>query len=438
MPDQSKMDLHELFVNIPEALVAIGPDYTVLEATDRYLTLVLRTREQLIGKNLLQLFPDSPDNADSKNESLLRQSIDRTFQEKKVIYFDVLRYDIARPASEGGGFETRYWEASHTPVLDQAGKVKYIIRRTSNVTARELAKQAQLESENKFKFMTDAVPQLIHTADTQGNVTYVNQRWLTYTGLSSEELLGIGWQQTFHPDDLATVQKKMQEALPANQEFQAEVRIRNKEGNYRWHVVKSLPLLNLKGNVTLRVGSNTDIHDTKLMVQELLASNEQMAHLSDQVHLALQKTEAERNTLERLIMRAPVYLCILKGPRHRYQLVNPQYQKLFPERELLHKTVAEALPEMVEQGFIEVLNNVYRTGQDYVAPEVPIPISLSNTQALDQIYINFTFQAIYNESEKITGILVFGYDVTQQVIVGQKLKELGYEASRSNQQRNGL
>ncbi len=53
MPDSFNLDLHELFVNIPEALVAIAPDYTVLAATDKYLSLVLRTCEELIGKNLL-------------------------------------------------------------------------------------------------------------------------------------------------------------------------------------------------------------------------------------------------------------------------------------------------------------------------------------------------------------------------------------------------
>ncbi|MGV3588502.1 MAG: PAS domain-containing protein [Adhaeribacter sp.] len=432
------LDLHELFINIPEALVAIAPDYTVLAATNKYLTLVLRTREELIGRNLLEAFPNSPSDHNSKNELLLRQAIDQCFQEKKYLSFEVLRYDIARPATAGGGFETRYWQASHTPVLDHNNNVKYIIRRTANVTERELARQAQLESENKFKFMTDAMPQLIHVADTQGNVTYVNQRWLAYSGLMEQELLGTGWRNTFHPDDLAAVQRKMQDALPNNQEFQAEVRIKNKEGHYRWHLTKSLPLVSLAGQVQMRVGSNTDIHDTKLMVQELLVSNEQMAQLSDQVQLALQKAEAERTTLERLIMQAPAFFCILNGPEHRYSLINPEYQKLFPGRELLHKTVSEALPEIVEQGFIQLLDKVYQTGQDFVAEEVPVKIGRTNVQNLEQIYINFTYQAIYNEAEAVTGILVFGYEVTQQVIFRQKLKELGFATATSAQPDKAL
>ncbi|PSR57498.1 histidine kinase [Adhaeribacter arboris] len=423
------MDLHELFVNIPEALIVIAPDYTVLEVTNKYLTLVLRTREQLIGKNLLEAFPDSPDDSNSKNTSLLRESINKTFREKKTIYFEPLRYDIVRPESEGGGYETRYWEASHTPILNAAGEVKYLIRRTSNVTQRELAKLAHLETENKFKFMTDAVPQLIHTADTQGNVTYVNQRWLNYTGLSAEELLGTGWRNLFHPDDLAAVQKKMDAALPPNEEFQAEVRIRNKEGNYRWHLTKSLPLVNLSGDVKVRVGSNTDIHDTKILVQELLATNEQMAQLSDQVQLAYQKAEAERATLERLIMRAPGLFCILKGSELRFELINPAYQNLYPGRELLHKMVAEALPEIGEQGYLQVLNTVYQTGQDYVAEEVPFTLNRLPGQEPEQIYFNFTYQAIFDAAGHVTGILGFGYDVTPQVIFKRKLKDLGYEVT---------
>ncbi|QMU28884.1 PAS domain-containing protein [Adhaeribacter radiodurans] len=431
MSENAKVDLHELFVNIPEALIAIAPDYTVLEVTNKYLTLVLRTREQLMGSNLLEAFPDSPEDDSSKNTSLLRQSIDKTFREKIVNYFEPLRYDIVRPSAQGGGYETRYWEASHTPILDEAGEVKYIIRRTSNVTQRELAKRAHLEMENKFKYMTDAVPQLIHTADTQGNVTYVNQRWLNYTGLSAEELLGTGWRNTFHPDDLAAVQKKMDVALPPNEEFQAEVRIRNKEGNYRWHLTKSLPLVNLEGAVNMRVGSNTDIHDAKIMVQELLATNEQMSQLSDQVHLAFQKVEAERSTLERLILRAPGLFCILKGSELRFELVNPAYQELYPGRELLHKTVAEALPEIVDQGFLEVLQSVYQTGQDFVAEEIPFTLYRFADQAPETIYFNFTYQAIFDENNKVSGILGFGYDVTPQVTFKQKLKELGYDTNKS-------
>lgn len=64
------------FINIPEALVAIAPNYTVLEATNKYLTLILRIREELIGNNLLVAFPDSPSDPNSNNESLVRQSID--------------------------------------------------------------------------------------------------------------------------------------------------------------------------------------------------------------------------------------------------------------------------------------------------------------------------------------------------------------------------
>jgi len=126
-------------------------------------------------------------------------------------------------------------------------------------------------------------------------------------------------------------------------------------------------------------------------------------------------------------MQAPAFFCILKGPEHRYALINPPYQALFPNRDLLHKTIAEALPEVVDQGLGQVLDKVYQTGQDFVAQEVPVNSGHRNAQGLEQMYINFTYQAIYNENEEITGILVFGYEVTPNVLFRQKLKELGYE-----------
>ena len=124
------------------------------------------------------------------------------------------------------------------------------------------------------------------------------------------------------------------------------------------------------GKIIMWAGSCTDIHDMRQMVQELLETNEQMSVLSDQVHLAYKQAEAERKILENLIMQAPAFFCLLDGPEHRYKLVNDKYQQLFPKRQLEGRTVAEAVPEVIEQGFIEVLDNVYNTGKEFVAEEI--------------------------------------------------------------------
>jgi PAS domain-containing protein len=240
-----------------------------------------------------------------------------------------------------------------------------------------------------------------------------------------EALLGSRWQQVIHPDDLAVLMQRQQQALAQGSEYQAEFRIRDAAGHYRWHLSRNLPMKNELGEVSLRVGSNTDIHETKRLVAELLASNEQMSALADQVQEAYRKVNAERQTLERLIMESPAFFCILKEPRHRFELVNQNYQKLFPNRSLLGRTVAEALPEVIDQGYIQILDNVYQTGKTFVAERIPIHLDRFDTGHLEEVYLTFTYQALF-ENDAIIGILVFGYEVTQEVKYRQKLQELGF------------
>lgn len=418
------MDFQKLFAEVPENIVVLSPDYKVLAATDAYLKVALQTREELIGRNFLEAFPDNPESAVSRNEYLLRASLNNALHRKKVDYLDVLRYDIPKPASQGGGFDIRYWEASHTPVLDEEGNVLYIIQKTTDVTDRELAKQALSESEDNFRFMADAMPLLIHTVNAKGKTSFFNQRWANYTGMKVKELIEIGWAALIHPDDLESVLKRWKEVFDSGSVFQAEMRIRDKDGNYRWHLGRGVPKFDEEGNVLMWVGSSVDIHDTRQMVEELLTVNEQMSHLSDQVQEAYRKAESERKVLERLIMEAPAVFCILKEPEHRYYLVNPYYQNLFPNRELLHKTVAEALPEVVEQGFIDILNNVYQSGEAFIAEEILIRLDRKGKGELEDVYFDLIYQPLY-EDEQITGIIVFGAEVTEEVMFRQKLGELG-------------
>ena len=415
------MEFYDYFNNVPENIVIVSPEFKILAATDTYLKTTMRTRDEIIGKIfLLEVYQD-PTISFEENPVII--SIKNAIESKQVDYLDVLRYDLERPAVEGGGYELRYWEASHTPVLDDAGQVKFIIQNTHDVTQRELAKQAQKASDDKFKFLTDSIPQLIHTAKPNGDCTYVNQRWLDYTGLSFEDFLGNNWQKVIHPEDIGQIIERQKEALYDETEFQAELRIKNKDGNYRWYVVKSIPMKDEKGNVIMRVGSSSDIHNTKQMVEDLLAANEQMSSLSDQVQLAFQKAEDQRLTLERLIMQAPAIFAIVKGPEHRYELVNPQYQKLLPSRELLGKTVAEAIPEVVEQGFIQILDNVYNTGVPFIAEEIAVKLDWHNTGQPEEAFFTTTYQPLI-ENNQITGIIAFGYEVTEKVRLRKELETL--------------
>jgi PAS domain S-box-containing protein len=405
------MDFQKLFVHIPEPVVVVSPAYKILTATDAYLQVTMRSREELIGKDFLSLFPDNPDTSASRNEKLLRQSLDNALQSKKVDYLDVLRYDIPRPEDQGGGFDVRYWEASHTPVLDNKGNVEFIIQRTNDVTEREITKLALSESNEKFRFMAEAMPQLIFTTNATGELTYLNQRWATYTGLPIKELVYNGIQQVLHPEDAENYNMRLQQAYATNSELQMELRIKATEGDYRWHLVRVLPQVHEDGQLMMWVGTITEVHGSKQMVEELLESNLQMSELSDQVQLAYKKAESERQILERLIMESPAIFCILEGPEHRFKMMNDNYKKLFPGRDLIDKTLSEAMPEVAEQGFVGLLDNVYQTGESYISPRSCVMIDKYDNGELEPYTVAFHYQPLFDENETIYGILVFGYEL---------------------------
>ncbi|MDX5347060.1 MAG: PAS domain-containing protein [Hymenobacteraceae bacterium] len=422
------IDFNKLFNNIPEAVVVLAPDfpnYTILACTDKYLEVTMRSRDNIVGLHFLkQAFPDKEV---AYEQNPVKLSLDKVLETKKIDYLDVLRYDLVKPETQGGGYDTRFWEASHTPVLNENGEVEYIIQETNDVTERELAKMALSESEHKFQFMAEAMPQLIFTTDTDGNITYLNKRWEEYTGMPIKELMADGWEKVIHPDDLKQTTEKWQKAFEKGEEMQVELRKRDKNGNYRWHLCRTLPMKDADGKILMWIGSSTDIHDMRQMVQELLETNEQMAQLSDQVQIAYLKAETERKTLKNLIMKAPAFCCVLKGPEHRYDLVNDQYQMLFPNRELLNKTVAEAIPEVIDQGFIDILDNVYHNAEEFIANEIFVQLDRTGTGELEDNYLTFIYQPIFNEQDRVYGIMVFGYDVTEQVVFRNKINELGYD-----------
>ncbi|WP_299708190.1 PAS domain-containing protein [uncultured Pontibacter sp.] len=414
------MDFKQVFEHVPEAIVLISPDMKIMGATNLYLETTMRSREDIIGKHfLLEAFPE-PSVAYEDNP--VRISIERAIQTKTKDWLDVLRYDIARP--DGKGYDVRFWEASHTPVLDGRGEVQYVIQETKDVTERENAKLALIESEHKFRFMADSMPQLIDADDAAGNSTYFSKQWENYTGIPVKELLEDKWKEAIHPDDLPGALRSWQQALSSGVESQIEIRIRDKEGDYRWFLSRYLPMHDEQGKIKMWIGSCSDIHDTKKLVEELLATNEQMSELADQVQLAYRKAENERATLERLIMQAPVFFSILKGPEHRFELLNTKYQALFPHLKLEGRTVAEALPEVAEQGFVDVLDNVYNTGETFLAEDIMVKLANSEGK-LEDNYLTFTYQPLYDENNQVTGILVAGFNVTDKFIMKQKLQELG-------------
>jgi PAS domain-containing protein len=130
--------------------------------------------------------------------------------------------------------------------------------------------------------------------------------------------------------------------------------------------------------------------------------------------LAEQGKKAVELRWREMFNQAPGFMCILRGPQHIYEFANPGYLNLVGGRDLIGKSVKEAVPEVESQGFLELLDDVYRMGKPIQGVATPLSIAQLGGN-IHYIYIDFVYQPMVNSRGEVTGIFVSGYDVTDRV-----------------------
>lgn len=127
-------DYRLLFESAPDPCLLLDRQFHMVAANKAYLEVTMTKLSDLQGHSLFEVFPDNPEDPDSTGVRNLRMSLERVLKSRVQDAMAVQKYDIPRPASEGGGFEERYWSPINTPILGPDGEVLYIIHRVQDVT----------------------------------------------------------------------------------------------------------------------------------------------------------------------------------------------------------------------------------------------------------------------------------------------------------------
>jgi PAS domain S-box-containing protein len=138
----------------------------------------------------------------------------------------------------------------------------------------------------------------------------------------------------------------------------------------------------------------------------------------------------ELHRMREMFARSPSFSALLQGPEHRFVLTNPAYHQLIGHRNVIGLAVREAVPEAAGQGFFELLDDVFVTGEPFVGKDVKIVLQRGPGGNEETRYLDFVYQPIKDEFGKVTSIFVEGLDVTERRETEQALRELNANLER--------
>jgi signal transduction histidine kinase len=141
--------------------------------------------------------------------------------------------------------------------------------------------------------------------------------------------------------------------------------------------------------------------------------------------------EVERARLEEVFRRAPSFIVALRGPEQVYEFVNEAYYQLVGHREVVGKPLLQAIPEIRDQGFKELLDRVRETGEAWVGREAPVLLQRTPGAAPETRYLDMVFQALAEADGTRSGVVVHGSDVTAQVVARREVERLLAESERA-------
>ncbi len=130
----NNVNFQALFESGPGLYLILQPNFTIVAASNAYLRATQRSREELLGKNIFDAFPDNPDDPDATGVKNLNASLKTVLGTKAPHTMAVQKYDIRIAQSEGVFFEERHWSPVNTPILDDNGEISYIAHRVEDVT----------------------------------------------------------------------------------------------------------------------------------------------------------------------------------------------------------------------------------------------------------------------------------------------------------------
>lgn len=306
---ESESRIRFMVADAPVAISVVSGRALLIESANRKILEVWGKTEDIIGRYLKDALPEIQD------QSFL-QILDDVYMSGQSYYGNEIMARLVR----NGVWEEVYFNFVYHPMKDQTGNTLSIMIVATEVTEQVLSRRLVEASETRFRFLLNTIPQQVWTGRADGTLDYVNEIVANDFGYEANEVVSFGWEKFIHPEDLSEAMDAWRSALASAEVYQAEFRLLFRDGNYRWHLARALPLIE-DGEVKLWMGTNTNIemqkdnerrkdeflsiasHELKTPLTSIKAFNQLMKRTTDEGKLNgfVQKSSDHIQRLEKLI-----------------------------------------------------------------------------------------------------------------------------------------
>lgn len=318
--------------------------------------------------------------------------------------------------------QLHFFELTASEIISEVGKSQYMLL-LNDVTDQQLEEQ-------RIHSILEALPQMAWTTNKKGEATYLTQGWFAYTGQTKEEAMGSGWAAVVHPDDIDVLGTKWLHSVQTGKPFSAAARYKNSGGEYRWHLTRASAIKDAGNEISLWVGTCTDINDQILLTEELERKVKERTRTLEETNSELEQfAHVSSHDLQEPLRKIRTFTELLKA--NSYECLDPSSKKYLDKitetaarmsqslTDLLHFTklhkeekfvptdlnelirliledlelmvsqkkasiktdplpVIKAIPIQMQQLFYNLINNALKFSKDEVSPHIEIGAKLLN------------------------------------------------------------
>lgn len=300
----------------------------------------------------------------------------------------------------------KWWDVIVTPIIDTKGNIVSVLATSRDVTEIKESQELIKENEIRFRALADNMSQLAWMSNEKGNRYWYNQRWYDYTGTSFEDMSIDGWKKVHHPERVDQVFQKMQNCWDSGEIWEDTVRLKSKQGNFRWFLSRAVPVKDDKGKTIRWFGTNTDITEQKELIEKLNTSVDKLRlyeNIVGNTNDAVLITEAE-----------PIDF---PGPKILYVNNALCLQTGYTEEEVIGQTACMFQGAATNR---KELDRIRIAQQN----KIPVKAELINYKKNGEEFIVQTeIIPLLDEDGTLTHFVTVQKDITDQVVANKKIQE---------------